>query len=47
MFKTVKVRKPDSSRARSREVFIVATGYKGLTILFDFEPLTILLGNKL
>ncbi|WP_277869805.1 SAM-dependent methyltransferase, partial [Vibrio sp. 10N.261.52.A1] len=29
MFKTVKVRKPDSSRARSREVFIVATGYKG------------------
>lgn len=27
-FKTVKVRKPDSSRARSREVFMVATGYK-------------------
>jgi 23S rRNA (uridine2552-2'-O)-methyltransferase len=27
-FKTVKVRKPDSSRARSREVFLVATGYK-------------------
>ena len=25
----VKTRKPDSSRARSREVFIVATGYKG------------------
>ncbi|MCG7488797.1 23S rRNA (uridine(2552)-2'-O)-methyltransferase RlmE [Vibrio sp. Of14-4] len=29
MFKVVKIRKPDSSRARSREVFIVATGYKG------------------
>lgn len=29
LFKVVKVRKPDSSRARSREVFIVATGYKG------------------
>ncbi len=29
MFKTVKTRKPDSSRARSREVYIVATGYKG------------------
>lgn len=29
MFKTVKTRKPESSRARSREVFIVATGYKG------------------
>lgn len=29
MFKTVKIRKPDSSRARSREVYIVATGYKG------------------
>ncbi len=28
-FKVVKVRKPDSSRARSREVFVVATGYKG------------------
>ncbi|MCM2679667.1 23S rRNA (uridine(2552)-2'-O)-methyltransferase RlmE [Echinimonas agarilytica] len=27
-FKTVRIRKPDSSRARSREVFIVATGYK-------------------
>lgn len=27
-FRTVKVRKPDSSRARSREVFMVATGYK-------------------
>lgn len=27
-FTTVKVRKPDSSRARSREVYIVATGYK-------------------
>jgi 23S rRNA (uridine2552-2'-O)-methyltransferase len=29
LFKVVKVRKPDSSRARSREVYIVATGYKG------------------
>ncbi|MCW8332242.1 23S rRNA (uridine(2552)-2'-O)-methyltransferase RlmE [Vibrio paucivorans] len=29
MFKVVKIRKPDSSRARSREVFIVASGYKG------------------
>ena len=29
MFKVVKSRKPDSSRARSREVFIVATGYRG------------------
>ncbi len=29
MFKAVKIRKPDSSRARSREVFVVATGYKG------------------
>lgn len=28
MFKGVKTRKPDSSRARSREVYIVATGYK-------------------
>ena len=28
MFKTVRTRKPDSSRARSREVYIVATGYK-------------------
>jgi 23S rRNA (uridine2552-2'-O)-methyltransferase len=27
-FKTVKTRKPDSSRARSREVYIVATGFK-------------------
>lgn len=27
-FKTIKIRKPDSSRARSREVYIVATGYK-------------------
>ncbi|GLP97080.1 23S rRNA (uridine(2552)-2'-O)-methyltransferase RlmE [Paraferrimonas sedimenticola] len=27
-FKVVKTRKPDSSRARSREVFVVATGYK-------------------
>lgn len=27
-FKSVKIRKPDSSRARSREVFIVASGYK-------------------
>ncbi|PAJ75574.1 23S rRNA (uridine(2552)-2'-O)-methyltransferase [Pseudoalteromonas sp. NBT06-2] len=27
-FNTVKIRKPDSSRARSREVYIVATGYK-------------------
>jgi 23S rRNA (uridine2552-2'-O)-methyltransferase len=27
-FKIVKTRKPDSSRARSREVYIVATGYK-------------------
>lgn len=27
-FTTVKVRKPDSSRARSREVYLVATGYK-------------------
>ncbi len=27
-FKVVKVRKPDSSRARSREVYIVATGFK-------------------
>jgi len=29
LFKTVKVRKPDSSRARSREVYLVASGYKG------------------
>lgn len=28
MFKTVKTRKPDSSRARSREVYLVATGFK-------------------
>ncbi|OOE48447.1 MULTISPECIES: 23S rRNA (uridine(2552)-2'-O)-methyltransferase RlmE [Salinivibrio] len=28
MFTAVKIRKPDSSRARSREVYIVATGYK-------------------
>ncbi|MGL5291164.1 MAG: 23S rRNA (uridine(2552)-2'-O)-methyltransferase RlmE [Vibrionaceae bacterium] len=28
LFNTVKIRKPDSSRARSREVYIVATGYK-------------------
>jgi 23S rRNA (uridine2552-2'-O)-methyltransferase len=28
-FKVVKTRKPDSSRARSKEVYIVATGYKG------------------
>lgn len=27
-FKVVKIRKPDSSRARSREVYIVANGYK-------------------
>ena len=27
-FKMVKTRKPDSSRARSREVYLVATGYK-------------------
>ena len=27
-FGTVKTRKPDSSRARSREVYLVATGYK-------------------
>lgn len=27
-FTSVKVRKPDSSRARSREVYLVATGYK-------------------
>jgi 23S rRNA (uridine2552-2'-O)-methyltransferase len=29
VFKTVKTRKPDSSRARSREVYLVGTGYKG------------------
>ena len=28
VFKTVKTRKPESSRARSREVYIVGTGYK-------------------
>ena len=28
LFKTVKVRNPDSSRARSREVYLVATGFK-------------------
>lgn len=28
IFKAVKIRKPDSSRARSREVYIVATGFK-------------------
>lgn len=28
IFKTVKIRKPDASRARSREVYIVATGRK-------------------
>lgn len=28
MFKVVKVRKPDASRARSREVYFVATGFK-------------------
>ncbi len=28
-FKTVKVRKPDASRDRSREVYMVATGFKG------------------
>ena len=27
-FKVVKIRKPESSRARSREVYLVATGYK-------------------
>ncbi|GAW95993.1 MULTISPECIES: 23S rRNA (uridine(2552)-2'-O)-methyltransferase RlmE [Colwellia] len=29
VFKTVKARKPHSSRARSREVYLVGTGYKG------------------
>jgi len=29
LFKTVKTRKPESSRARSREVYLVATGFKG------------------
>ncbi len=28
-FKSVKVRKPEASRARSREVYFVATGFKG------------------
>ncbi len=28
LFSAVKIRKPDSSRARSREVYIVATGFK-------------------
>lgn len=28
-FSALKIRKPDSSRARSREVYLVATGYKG------------------
>jgi 23S rRNA (uridine2552-2'-O)-methyltransferase len=28
MFAAVKIRKPDSSRARSREVYLVATGFK-------------------
>ncbi|MFY8273173.1 23S rRNA (uridine(2552)-2'-O)-methyltransferase RlmE [Pseudoalteromonas sp. SSDWG2] len=27
-FRSVKIRKPDASRARSREVYVVATGYK-------------------
>jgi 23S rRNA (uridine2552-2'-O)-methyltransferase len=29
VFSRVVTRKPDSSRARSREVYMVATGYKG------------------
>lgn len=29
LFNVVKVRKPEASRGRSREVYIVATGYKG------------------
>ncbi len=29
MLKVVKIRKPDLSRARSRDVYIVANGYKG------------------
>ena len=29
VFKRVKTRKPESSRARSREVYLVATGFKG------------------
>lgn len=28
LFTTIKVRKPEASRSRSREVYIVATGYK-------------------
>ena len=28
-FSVVKVRKPEASRGRSREVYIVASGYKG------------------
>ncbi|KES17745.1 23S rRNA methylase, partial [Gilliamella apicola SCGC AB-598-I20] len=28
LFKTVKIRKPEASRARSREVYIVAMGMK-------------------
>ena len=28
LFSVVKIRKPDSSRSRSREVYIVATGFK-------------------
>ena len=28
LFTKVKIRKPDASRARSREVYIVATGWK-------------------
>ncbi len=28
LFSVVKVRKPEASRDRSREVYIVATGYK-------------------
>jgi 23S rRNA (uridine2552-2'-O)-methyltransferase len=29
LFKSVKTRKPESSRARSREVYLVATGFQG------------------
>jgi len=29
MFRTVKSRKPDASRARSREVYYVCTGFLG------------------
>ncbi len=28
LFKTVRTRKPNASRARSREVYLVATGFK-------------------